>query len=148
MRLLWFLQLAALPTKSSSQVISLTPPAVSVHIAAFHLWQLIAECGGKGTYAKAAQPRCLLTNPITCPPSEREGLIHCQGGARLSPSPHPAGMLLPLCGLQEAALCGEVPQKAQAGHSQEHMFLTEVHQAVCRAGSCCAAQQRWKKGRG
>lgn len=74
----------------------MTPPAVSVHIAAFHLWQLIAECGGKGTYAKAAQPRCLLANPITCPPSEREGLIHGQGGARLSPSPHPAGMLLPV----------------------------------------------------
>lgn len=92
-----------IPTKSSLQVTSLTPPAVSLHIAAFHLWQLIAQCWGKGTYAKAAHLRCLLTNHITCPPSKRKGLIYGQGGTRISPlSPCYRGCFC-LCGLQEAA---------------------------------------------
>lgn len=38
-----------------------------------------------------------------------------------------------------APLFGGIPQKAQAGGSQEHMFLTEVHTGVCGMGSCRAA---------
>lgn len=83
MRLLCSPQLAALthpipiPAKSSLQVTSLTPPSLSLcYVLAFHLWQLIAECWGKGPYAKAASLRHLLTNGITCPPSKRKVLIY------------------------------------------------------------------------
>lgn len=62
-------------TKSSLQVTSLTPPALSLHIAAFHLWQLIADHWGKGPYAKAACLRHLLTNNILCPPSKGKDLV-------------------------------------------------------------------------
>lgn len=83
MRPLWSLQLGALthphhipiPTNCSLQVTSLTPPARSLHITALCTWQLIAECWGKGPYAKAACLRHLLTNKITCPPSKRKVLI-------------------------------------------------------------------------
>lgn len=45
-----------------------TSSCLSLRIAAFHLWQLIAERWGKGTRAKATQLRCLLTNHIYLPP--------------------------------------------------------------------------------
>jgi len=64
-----------IPAKSSLQVTSLTPPALSLHLTAFHLWRLTAERWGKGPYAKAAHLSHLLANNVTCPPSKRKVLI-------------------------------------------------------------------------